>query len=122
VKDANPPLSRFERSLFSFDRTMKKCAGSRKPSKRFKKLPRLSWSICSKIPTSAPFTPNELPSCKRISSLLGEYVAYGVALVGYSEGFYMWSLSCFCMEFLLAAGCLVLFGMRPSSTSGGSRD
>lgn len=44
----------------------------------FRKLPRPTWSACSRTPTSAQFTPREWPSCRRISSWHVAFVERGL--------------------------------------------
>jgi len=75
--------SRFERLPFNTAQWVKKCAGSRRPSRRSKNPQKLSSSISSRTRIFAPFTPSESQSCKKTFNWPDEYAACGEAQVGY---------------------------------------
>jgi hypothetical protein len=77
----NTDVYRSEKLLLIIVRKEKVCAGNRKQFKLFKKLPKLSLSIFSRIPICAPFMPKGLPLCKKIFNLRGELEVLGVDLV-----------------------------------------
>jgi hypothetical protein len=54
------------------------CGGSPTQSRRYKRLPRRLWCICSRIRICARFTPRELPLCRGIFNLRGGLGGCGV--------------------------------------------